>query len=180
MCTKNRPQQLFLPKRSPLKRQQAHGAALAGTEPQREETSARCQFERCQVWWRETPPHTLIPAPTDPGSGPSTVPWVRAARGGRQRLCSRPCCGGGSQLGTGRLVLSKRPLFSACGFGKKTVGELGRGTRPALAVCGWDFGCLGHPHACAQLPHLFPHSCSLVSESSFLTAPLFSSPTFFS
>lgn len=118
MCTENRPQQLFLPKRSPLKRQQARGAALAGTEPQREETSARCQFEWCWIWWRETPPHTLVPAPTEPGSGPSTVPWVGAARGGRQRLCSRPRCGGGSQLGTGRLVLSKRPLFSAYGFGK--------------------------------------------------------------
>lgn len=76
MCTENRPQQLFLPKRSPLKRQQARGAALAGTEPQREETSARCQFEWCWIWWRETPPHMLVPAPTEPGSGPSTVPWV--------------------------------------------------------------------------------------------------------
>lgn len=54
------------------------------------------------------------------------MPRVGAARGGRQRLCSRPCCGGGSQLGTSRLVLSKRLLFSAYGFGKKNNGRAGQ------------------------------------------------------
>lgn len=78
------------------------------------------------------------------------MPWVRAARGGRQRLCSRPCCGGGSQLGTGRLVLSKRPLFSACGFGKKNSGRAGQ-RHETCPCCLW----LGF-----RLPRAPPRLCS--------------------
>lgn len=56
-------------------------------------------------------------------------------------------CGRLPQLGTRRLVLFKRLLFSPCVFGK-TRGEPGRGMRTTLASSALSFCCRGHLPGC--------------------------------
>lgn len=156
MCT-NHPQQLFLPEPALLTRQEHTEPPLRAREMEAE--LSLLSFE--QGWAGGAPPAHLLPpslaqpSPAGCAAGHTPVPragwdspssgWEQVVRPGllpvpglqedTEPLFAPAQCGRLPQLGSRRLVLFKRLLFSPCVFGK-TRGEPGRGMGTTLAgVC---------------------------------------------
>lgn len=174
-CCQHSLQDMHKPSPATVPSQGSSPDETASTRSRRwEQSFPCCQFEGLELEEQPCTGHTCSAqpgsAPAGPGIGlgqpelPGThghAGWEQVERPGLAAvpglqqdtvpLFAWARCGRLPQLGTRRLVLFKRLLFSPCVFGK-TRGEPGRGMRTTLASSALSFCCRGHLPGCTPSP----------------------------